>query len=177
MRQDSAPCWPAGSSPKDGRGDRHHPQQLDRTLKAMHAGKNTMASAFNRRHAAASPIDKIDQRDAIMKCQIFDESALSTFSARTAKSRSTTHGEVFAPQRDWPAVYFGQPRDIRCRRYRNKTIIGVIAAGPGKRTDLAKTVLIDQFIDPFTYGQPAGFVLTCYRRRAAHFFRLSQAKG
>ena len=75
-------------------------QQLDRALEAVHAGKHRVCRGADRRDAAASAVDQVDQRNAVARRQVLDEAALAALLALARPARCRRGCEVLAADRD-----------------------------------------------------------------------------
>ena len=135
-----------------------------------------MTAAIDRRNAATGAVDQVDQRNAVLVRQVFDEAALTTLLAIAAPAGAAAHGEIFAADGDWPPIDRRQAHDIRGRSD-GQQCWAVVSTLPGELADFVERSGVGQADDPLADRQPPLLVMFRHRRGAAELVGLGTAKA
>ena len=175
MRQNRPPGRAARGHAQHCARHRHDPEQFDRAFETVHAGKHRVPAALDRSHAAAGAVDQIDQGNAILKCQILDQTTLSAFAAIRAPAGAAANGEVLAADGDVPPVDLAEADDVGSRHDLLDRIVRVIRPLPREFRELAEASCIEQPIDALAYRHSSGAMLRIDSLRPAEVLRPAPA--
>ena len=154
MRQNRTPGRAARRRAQDRADHRHCSQQLHGTLVSVHAGEYGVAAPLGRGHCAAGAVDQVDQRNAIARSQVLDESTLAALAPVAAPAGPAAHGKILASHCDRPPFDTGQAHYIRGRRYLGDLAIH-ISGVTGQFADFLERTRVHQAANSLAHGKPS----------------------
>ena len=172
MREYRARRRPAGRGAHHRAHHRNNFHQIDRALETILPVARHHRVPFAPRgiDRTAGAVAQIDQRNAVLISEVFDEAALSALAPVAAEAGAGAQGVILAADGHRAAIEVAEAHDVRRGFECFEFAFGIVTGAPRERADFAERTRIQQAGDALAHRELAGGVMFRHRVRAAATF-------